>query len=90
MNWTRRDFLASAGIAVAASSLPPPDAPSPSRLLPYDWPAYLHGDPYLSAAAEPGLKGRSFEEARDLAFRLRTPAAERDRYVLGLPETLHA
>jgi hypothetical protein len=90
MSWTRRDFLASAGLAATAATLPLPAFSAPFAPFSYDGPAYLQGDRYLATAPEPGLKGRSFEEARKFAFRLRTPVEQRDRFVLGLPETLHA
>ena len=90
MSWTRRDFLATAALASAAAAVPLPHGSFTPGPFPYDGPAYLHGDAFLSAVARPGLPGRSIEEVRHLALRLRTPAVDRDRYVLGLPEALHA
>lgn len=44
----------------------------------------IEGDPWLATAPETGLGGHSFEQSRHFALRFRTPAADRDRYVLGL------
>src|SRR5262245_44099627 len=97
MDWTRRDFLATAALAAvtaataATASVPAlPAAGAPPAPTPYDPPAFLQGDRYLATVPEAGLPGRSFEEVRGLALRLRTPAAHCDRLVLGLPEALHA
>lgn len=93
MDWTRRQFLLTAGLLPPATVLMgerasagtlADQAAASARDLPYDDPAYLIGDPYLAGADEPGLGGRSFAEARDRALRFRTSALERDRHALGV------
>jgi hypothetical protein len=91
MDWTRRDFLATAALAAVTAAVPAlPAAGTPPAPIPHDPPAFLQGDRYLATVPQAGLSGRSLEEVRGLALRLRTSAADCDRLVLGLPETLHA
>ncbi len=86
MIWTRREFLAAAGVGVglasaAAETAPFGEAPPP-RLL--DDPRWLTGDPHLACAPGVGLGGGSFDSLRAHALRFRTPAVERDRHALGV------
>ncbi|HVT43364.1 MAG TPA: twin-arginine translocation signal domain-containing protein [Thermoanaerobaculia bacterium] len=84
MRLDRREFLVLTGTAACATAaggltLTGP-IPSPLRTEP----AMIEGDPWLATAPETGLGGHSFEQSRHFALRFRTPAADRDRYVLGL------
>ena len=88
MIWTRRRFLAAASLlpcaAVATSRATDPAAAAATPQVTLDGPAYLVGDPYLATADDCGLGGQGFADARERAFRFRTPAFERDRLALGL------
>jgi hypothetical protein len=87
MIWTRRRFLVTAALvpAIAAVESEASATPTIEPLgFPHDDPAFLVGDPYLASVSDSGFGGRCFAEAREHAFRFRTPPAERDRHLLGV------
>lgn len=84
MLFDRRQFLLLTGAAACAAAAGTVSLPAPAQLSFKGEPVMLEGDPFLATAHEGGLGGHSFEESRHLALRFRTPASERDRYVLGL------
>jgi hypothetical protein len=84
MDWTRREFLVSAALLPSVAVAVRPATVASPTCLPHDDPAYLVGDPYLATVDDHCLGGRDFADARERAFRFRSPAFERDRHALGL------